>query len=191
MATLTEQLFSAIDGSKGDLLLNSVVSGNHHHLLAGKGMYSIEGQESDPFSSCLMDMDLTSPMTEDLMVEEHIGRASSSTPSTPSFTLHHSLDEDGVLNKLWSGGFDGNINNMGAWSHVPTYLQDQLFTHYGLYLKEIQQVLDMQLNMDIASDHSSSTSSSPASSTPASPQAPVCFSYFHSLFLIFLFVLYT
>lgn len=167
-----EQLYGCLDdGSKGHLLQDDHDVGAQ--LVAGRGMF----EENDPFSACLMEMDLSSSMTEDLMVEEY---ARVPSPSTSSFiTTNNSTIQQEGMNE-WNGL---THTQMDAWTHIPAYFQLQLCTHYALYLKEIQQVLDLQLQMDSplpeSPSLSSSVTSSPSQSTPTSPvpaQVPVCFS---------------
>lgn len=161
----SEQLFGWLDGNKGNLQQEDGV----HQLVAGRGMFLEE--INDPFSACLMEMDLTTSIAEDFMVEEYarvpspsvsnINNDNNSINTTPSPSSQ--CEEEQECN---------TTSQMDPWNQIPAHFQAQLFTHYGLYLKEVQQVLDLQLQMDsVLSDSSSSSSvtSSPASSTPASP----------------------
>lgn len=181
--TTLEQLYGCLDGSKGNLHDNVGAQ-----LVAGRDIFLVDNDNNDPFSSCLMEMDLTSSsIADDIMVEDY---ARVPSPSSSSFVYsftsppqdqlytikHEEEEEEEVVGR--------SSDQMNAWTLLPACFQEQLLTHYGLYLKEIQQVLDMQ-QMEFQSDTSSlssslaslssslssppSVTSSPTPSSPASP----------------------
>lgn len=171
MSSLSEHLYACIDNIKSENLLQEFVGADDLIFNDKEAMHFNNNNSNnfstlDPIASFIgMDVEGASPSYEDLMVEDSDSLSPleiydspfTSSPLSSSSSSPSSLSSSSVMDEF------GMI--MKVFNNIPSYFQEQLFTHHGLYLKEVQQILEMQ-NMDIIPSPPFSPEDSPVSGSP-------------------------